>query len=200
LQGEKLANGKKSQMQKLYCYVDETGQDTKGSFFFVSVVIMEQEREQLEQMLEDIEQQSGKHKRKWSKSKPERRYAYIRAVLSEPYFIGRLYYRRVSNTTDYVQVTVETTAEAIIQHATVPYKATVIVDGLSKPEERRFAAGLRQRRVRTEKIRGATDEADIFIRLADAVCGFLREALQDNVDGLQSLMAQGIKSGHIVRV
>lgn len=27
---------------KLYCYVDETGQDTKGKFFLVTVVIEEQ--------------------------------------------------------------------------------------------------------------------------------------------------------------
>jgi hypothetical protein len=191
-------SGFDTSVQKLHCYVDETGQDTKGSVFFVSVVILEQERERLEYILERIEQASGKHKRKWSKSKPERRYAYMRSVLGEADFVGSLYYRHALNTMDYVQVTVQTTAEAIIQYATVPYKATVIVDGLSKTDERKFAAGLRQNGVRTEKIRGATDEADIFIRLADAVCGFLREALEHHIEELQSLMAEGIKSGHII--
>jgi hypothetical protein len=33
--------------QKLYCYVDETGQDTLGQFFIVSVVITEDIREKL---------------------------------------------------------------------------------------------------------------------------------------------------------
>ena len=31
--------------QKFYCYVDETGQDTQGELFIVSVVIADQERE-----------------------------------------------------------------------------------------------------------------------------------------------------------
>jgi len=32
-----------SNKQKLYCYVDETGQDTAGKIFIVSVVIIEKE-------------------------------------------------------------------------------------------------------------------------------------------------------------
>ena len=32
-------------MKKLYCYVDESGQDTKGGFFVVSIVVLEKERD-----------------------------------------------------------------------------------------------------------------------------------------------------------
>jgi len=41
-------------MQKLYCYIDETGQDTKGKLFLVSIVIQEQEREELREKIERI--------------------------------------------------------------------------------------------------------------------------------------------------
>ncbi len=41
--------------QKLYCYVDETGQDTEGHLFLVSVVVTEQERESFARELERIE-------------------------------------------------------------------------------------------------------------------------------------------------
>jgi len=34
-------------MQKLYCYIDETGQDAGSKFFLVSVVIAEGEREKM---------------------------------------------------------------------------------------------------------------------------------------------------------
>jgi hypothetical protein len=32
--------------QNLYCYVDETGQDTNGKFFVVSVVIADSRRDE----------------------------------------------------------------------------------------------------------------------------------------------------------
>lgn len=36
--GRRLLAGLRA-MQKLYCYVDETGQDTQGAFFLVSAVV-----------------------------------------------------------------------------------------------------------------------------------------------------------------
>ena len=51
-------------MQKLYCYVDETGQDTKGKLFIISIVLTERERDELEKRIEEIEQKSGKGKLK----------------------------------------------------------------------------------------------------------------------------------------
>lgn len=46
-------------MKKLYCFVDETGQDTKGKFFLVSVVLKGEEGlNDLEQKLLKIESSS----------------------------------------------------------------------------------------------------------------------------------------------
>jgi len=43
-------------MPKLYCYVDETGQDTEGAFFLVVVVLVAGEvRERLREKLLKIE-------------------------------------------------------------------------------------------------------------------------------------------------
>ena len=41
--------------QKLYCYVDETGQDTKGKLFLVPVVITNSQKEKLRDKLNKIE-------------------------------------------------------------------------------------------------------------------------------------------------
>ena len=49
--------------QKLYCYVDETGQDIGSKFFLVSVVILEKERDEIRQKLRELEKLSGKNKR-----------------------------------------------------------------------------------------------------------------------------------------
>ena len=44
--------------QKLYCYVDETGQDTKGAMFLVVVVITAEDPDALRTALERIERVS----------------------------------------------------------------------------------------------------------------------------------------------
>lgn len=56
-------------MQKLYCYVDESGQDTRGALFVVALVITGEAREQVRTALQQIEERTGKHK-KWKKTIP----------------------------------------------------------------------------------------------------------------------------------
>jgi hypothetical protein len=45
-----------STTQKLYCYVDETGQDTKGDLFLVALVITGSERDEVLREAERIEE------------------------------------------------------------------------------------------------------------------------------------------------
>lgn len=51
--------------KKLYCYVDETGQDTKGEIFVVSVIVAQKDRDEIMELLETIEQETGKKATKW---------------------------------------------------------------------------------------------------------------------------------------
>ena len=48
----------KSKKRKQYAYVDESGQDTKGMMFVVSVLVLGKERETVLQQLEKIEIES----------------------------------------------------------------------------------------------------------------------------------------------
>jgi len=57
----------------------------------------------------------------------------------------------------------------------------VIVDGLKKSEKAKFAVGLRKLKIRIKKVRGARDESDEFIRLADIIAGFVRKNIEGNV-------------------
>ena len=59
----------KPKKQKLYCYVDETGQDTFGQLFLVSVVITGSERDDLRRQLRKIEKESGKKQKKWKSAR-----------------------------------------------------------------------------------------------------------------------------------
>ena len=54
---------------KLYCYVDETGQDTKGALFVVSVAVTKKDRDELRELLAKLEKASGKGKTKWVRTR-----------------------------------------------------------------------------------------------------------------------------------
>jgi len=75
-------------------------------------------------------------------------------------------------------LTVETTAKAIHHKNSQAAPATVIVDGLSGRDVDRFKTRLRGSGVNVRKVRGARDESEPIVRLADAVAGFVRDFLQ----------------------
>lgn len=81
------------------------------------------------------------------------------------------------NTTAYPHHLAETTQRAVAKVAEPDYKATIIVDGLEGRQKQLFANLIRSMGVRHKTIRGIRDETDAFIRLADAVCGFVRAGL-----------------------
>ncbi len=184
-------------MQKIYCYVDETGQDTKGDFFLVSVIIAKQERDGLIEQLEEIERLTRKRRRKWVNARDEARVAYIRAVLSHPAFKGKLSYALYQNTTDYLAFTIRATAEAIKVSVVGEYRATVFIDGLPRTHIHQVGTELRRLQISTRKVRGVRDEqANALIRLADALCGFVRAALSGRED-LSLLLKQAKEQAYL---
>jgi len=66
--------------QKLYCYVDETGQDTASNVFIVAV-LSDRNQESLRDALIAIEELAGVRYSKWHNSKPARRVRYIELAL-----------------------------------------------------------------------------------------------------------------------
>lgn len=185
--------------QKLYAYVDESGQDTAGALFIVAVVVTGAARESVRQKLRTIERVSGKQAKKWTKARRAERLAYLQAILQEGEFVGCLYYARYQETRAYVDCMILSTAKALQAHGTAAPQATVIVDGLSRPERPRFAAGLRRLRLRVHKVRGAREQSDACIRLADAVAGWVRASLEGD-DRLRPLLDQAVRRGVVREV
>jgi uncharacterized protein DUF3800 len=173
------AMAKPQPKQKIYCYVDESGQDTEGLLFLVTVVVASEEREVLIREAEKIEQASGKSLKKWHRAEFTRRVEYIKAILSSPLFTRSLFFAHYTESKAYLDLTVYATARAILQRAQGPYKATVVVDGLSRTDVPRFARGLRALHIAVHKVRGTKDESDALIRLADALAGFVRDYLAE---------------------
>ena len=173
---------KEAKKKKLYAYVDESGQDTKGFIFIVSVLILGDEREFLQRELERIEVESGKKNTKWNKSHHEFRQAYVEGILRVKDLKGKMFFEKFSDTKKYIQLTSFATAKAILKKSgSDDYKVTIFVDGFKKKEIEVFSRGLRDLRIRTRKIRGVKrDENNVFIRLVDAFCGLIRDKEDGN--------------------
>ncbi len=181
--------------RKLFCYVDESGQDTHGELFIVSVIISEQEKEQFRQVCEDIERESHKGQRKWTKTAYDRRRDYIWRVLNTPIFAGKLNFAIYRGSLDYSALTVQTIVLALAATGEVDYKATVLIDGLPRSLEQVVGRQLRQQGVNAKKVRGGKkDENDALIRLADAVCGLVRGAVEGQ-PAMRAFFEQGLRVG-----
>jgi hypothetical protein len=159
---------------KLYCYVDESGQDTKGHLFIV-VAILAVRPTELAEKLEAAESLSGKGRVKWHRSRHGRN-AYIKAAFSTNIHL-RIYYQKFTGSE---LATVQATANAIDAYCrsenVKAYKATVVIDGLHRSLQHRTGKLLRNLGIRTKSVRGERDETNPMIRLADVVAGIIRES------------------------
>ena len=167
---------KHKRKQKLYCYVDETGQDTAGKLFIVSVVVAQKDREEIDKILEKIEKETGKGKTKWTRSKKEFKIAYLERVLTNKAFRRKIFHSFSKDTRAYRELTLITIASAITNvKEKDDYKASIFIDGLQRTQIFRVGSGLRKIGVQTQKVRGIRDESSAIIRLADTVAGLVRE-------------------------
>ena len=68
-------------MKKLYCYVDESGQDAKSEIFVVVAVVTAKDQDIIRKKLIDIEREAKTNKLKWHKTRHDRRLKYLTLVL-----------------------------------------------------------------------------------------------------------------------
>lgn len=167
-------------VEKLYCYVDESGQDTKGAYFLVAVAIVCQGSvSKLEGVLREIERETGRIRRvrvrKWTDTRLNEKIAYLERIVQLSELQRSIFYMSFRDTTDYTARTTLTIARSVSQKASGNYQAYILVDALNERERRRMAKGLREQGVRRKRIRGGRDESSALLRLADAMAGFIRD-------------------------
>jgi hypothetical protein len=186
--------------QKLFCYVDETGQDTKGRLFVVSVVVTAENRDELLNLCERIERETRKGKYKWGRAKHPRRLAYLRRVFAEPRFHGALRYAVFRKTPGYDLATLDAVAKALHQQP-APYTATVYIDALPPSKRQPYSQHLRGLGLSIEKVRGIPrDESNALVRLADAVAGFARDVSDLTSTEYQALFDTATQQGGLVKL
>jgi hypothetical protein len=169
-------------MQKLYCYVDESGQDTIAArdaepFFLVAVAVFDTNRDELEGACKGFERESGKGTRKWHKSNHESRMTYLRLVFADERFRRSLCYThsRPIEQTDFDARTILGIAKAIRWRGPDDdYTSDVYIDGITQTKQGEYAKELRAIGVHVRRVHRARDDHNPLIRLADALAGLAR--------------------------
>jgi len=168
--------------EKIYCYVDETGQDTKGKLFIVVAVIVGKMKDQLLADLCAIERITTTRPLKWNKTRTTEKKRYIEQVLKIRELKGQIYFQVFNTTKAYEELVTLTIAEAINLHlkkrSIGKYQAHIVIDGLGKSEQKRISKRIRLIGIKAS-VRGARDESNALIRLADVFAGFARETVEN---------------------
>ncbi len=164
-------------MQKLYCYIDESGQDTKGKLFIVAVVVVQNTgtRDTVEQQLAQLE---GRIKKRtdWRDTHPTIKKTYLTGVMQIPELKDNIVYGIFRRTQDYDQLTAQTLIKAVQTTTNKPVQVTVSIEGrLDETRKRRLTKALRAATVRYRTVRGQRFDSSALIRLADASAGFVSD-------------------------
>ena len=190
--------------QKLYAYGEETGQDTYGRIFVVTVIISDQNYQTLTALCEAYERASGKGRRKWHGTAPQLRLEFMRQVIGDDRFRGALCYAKLQRQAqpDFDAFTVDTLAAAIARKLnTGHYVVETWIDGLSKTKRTEYANALRGKGLQNIHLHRVRKEGgNTLIRLADSLAGLLRDAIEDKYPAAVQLVQRGQRNGVIVEV
>lgn len=80
--------------QKLVCYVDETGQDSRSACFIVVAIVSESDQEALKESLIRLERQSKVGAKKWHKLRSPEREVFLELALSAHLAAGEVFFGR----------------------------------------------------------------------------------------------------------
>lgn len=186
--------------KKLYCFVDETGQDTAGKLFLVSVILKEKDQlESLRDRLEQIERFSGKGNVKWKKTSFTIKQIYLSELMKLFDLRKSVYYSVYQNTKDYTKLVAQTIFKSIKHQNISDYTVNIVIDALNQVESRRVKGELKRLGVKYKTVRGLRDEQDVFLRLADSMAGFLRDAIEKQ-DYTKKIIIKFKKTGIVTQI
>jgi hypothetical protein len=185
--------------QKLFCFVDETGQDDRAELFIVVTVISIDDQDALKEALMHLEQRSKVGSKKWHKSRSPEREGFLELAINAQIASGRIFFGRHRKPVPFFQPMVETLCNAIELVAAEDYQAVVYVDGIDRKKARELTGALRERGVKAQHVRSARDESEPLIRLADRWAGCIRGRFEGN-EVAAALVLRAIETGYLKEV
>ena len=178
--------------QKLYCYVDETGQDAGSEFFIVAAVVAWDDMETLRSSLVAMEKQLNVGSKKWHKLRQASRVGFLNAFLGEKYQNLKIYFGRFKKPILYYFPTLEVVQKALASFPQ-PVEAVVSIDGLDSISAKKMTNALRTNRLRLKLVKCWRDESEVLIRLADRWAGCLRQAFSGHNKDCKDLVSRAQK-------
>ena len=190
---------KKEKSKKLYCFVDETGQDAGSERFIVVAVIVTADVNEARERLEKLERSTHILNIKWHKSDYRYRIQFMEEFLRQDNQNLRIYFLKVNKLVFYYLPMVEIIRKSIFENSAPGAQAIVCIDGLDKFSAKKFTNTLRTEKLKIKLAKGARDESEALIRLADRWAGCVRMALSGN-EQCKVLVARAKKKGLLKEV
>ncbi len=182
--------------QKLYGYVDETGQDPTARFFIVVAVVSDQDQERLREWITRVEDLARTGHRKWHKIQPRRRIAFLTEVLRQKLGHGGVFFGSFRKPIPYFFPMLEVVEHAIRRSARPPYVARIHVDGIDRSKALQLTNALRALGISLVRVRSRRDESEPLIRLADMWAGGIRAA-REGRPAERALLGEALRTGYL---
>lgn len=183
-------------MQKLYAYVDESGQDPRSDFFVVAAVVNDKSQDALRKQLIKAEEYAKTHGLKWHKTAHARRMRYLGYILERNIAKGNVYVAYYHKPLPYFFPMIEVLEQSIKLASHGKYRANIYVDGIDKYKAKKLTNALRASGISLRAVKSRRDESEPIIRLADMWAGCIRSALLKNKD-TQELFDRGLEKGYL---
>ena len=184
-------------MQKLYCYVDESGQDINSKMFVVVTVVVINEKNPIHNNIRTLAKETKVGRRKWRKTKPNKRIIFLKKIIKEQIGEGKIYYGCYKKPLPYFLPYLDVLEEAIKHNIAGKYKAMVYIDGIDRKKAREMTNALRARGISLILVKSRRDESEPLIRLSDMWAGCIRSALLK--DGEERKLIQKAKKQKIIK-
>ncbi|OGL65753.1 hypothetical protein A3B21_01275 [Candidatus Uhrbacteria bacterium RIFCSPLOWO2_01_FULL_47_24] len=186
-------------MQKLYCYVDEAGQDAGSEFFVVVAIVSSSDQETLRQQLTNAEKIAQTNHLKWHKISYPRRIQYLSIILEKKIAKGSVFTAHYRKPIPYFFPMLELLEKSIKLVAQQPYRASVYVDGIDRYKAKQLTNALRATGISLRIVKSKRDESEPLIRLADMWAGCIRSALLKHPDA-QALVRKAQQTGYLQNI
>ena len=185
--------------KKLYCFVDETGQDAGSQLFIVAAVIAWDDLPALRASLMELEKELTIGSKKWHKLRQASRLEFLNSFLREKYPNLRIYFGRFKKPTLYYFPTLEVVEKALGSFPK-PVEAVVSIDGLDSISAKKMTNALRSKHLQLKLVKGWRDESEVLIRLADRWAGCLRQAFVGHNKDCKDIVDRAEKKGALKEI
>lgn len=180
--------------QKIYCYVDETGQDAGSTIFIVVAVVVWEYIEGLRSSLAELERRLKIGGKKWHKLRHNSRVEFMNVFLQERHSNVQIYFGRFKKPVPALLPTFEVIQKSLTSFSQ-PIQAIVNIDGLDALSAKKMTNALRTKYLHLSLVKGSRDESEVLIRLADRWAGCLRLAFLKHNSDCKELVLRAQKSG-----